>query len=218
MGATSTGNADIDEDEYFNDPWGHTGGGMEAEDDPRSKAADTHRDLYDQATNAGAAAYQSNGGNAAQRWAGTKSVGLSMFNRREPIYAIRQQPGDGRHGGGGLGYRKQIDASTRLATPPSGLIGGNALANQSRGYDASGMGSSLTPRAEWDDMFKPVGGSAGPSGARGESLMTPLPRTDIPGSTPVGRSGAIITDPNATGGIMKHLISPYGSGYSAYAY
>lgn len=94
---------------------------------------------------------QGMGANAQQRWSGTPAIGLGMFKRRDPIFAVSNTNWrDGGH------LRRRIDASTHMATPPSGLIGGQALTNASRGiYGADGRPTAFTPKQEWDRMFKP---------------------------------------------------------------
>ncbi len=193
------GNPDIDDDEFFTNPW-HTGGGMEADDaakDPQS----SQPDLTGSALDSGASAY---GQNAADRWQGTASVGLSMFSRRTPVFGVS----NGR--GGRLIERKRLDASTRMANPPRGLIGGRALENM----QTYGQDSAYTPKQEWDALFPHERPWAKPP------PITPPPRPSIAGSTPVGTSGAIVDVPGRTptGKTVKQLITPYGTGSAAYAY
>lgn len=95
---------------------------------------------------------QGMGANASQRWSGTPAIGLAMFKRRDPIFAVSgvDRNGDPR-------VRRRIDASTHMATPPSGLIGGKALENASRGiYGKGGRPTAFTPKQEWDGMFEPA--------------------------------------------------------------
>lgn len=135
--------------------------------------------LHEMAANAGA---QAMGANAAQRWAGTPSIGLSLFKRREPVFGFT---GANRHGQPEI--RKRIDASTHMAEPPSGLVGGQALVNQQRGVvDKSGRPSAFTPTEEWGSMFPKYGGGNKPPPAPYRANVSDLPRIASAGPTGIG--------------------------------
>lgn len=97
---------------------------------------------------------QGMGANAAQRWSGTPAVGLGMFKRADPIFAVS-----------GLGrsayVSRRIGGPTHMAAPPVGLIGGQALENSSRGiYGSGGRPTAFTPKQTWNVMFKPAATAA----------------------------------------------------------
>lgn len=94
--------------------------------------------LLQRLSDAQAATY---GQNAAQRWSGTPAVGFAATRREQPVYRYdwRGRP------------IQMIEAGTRFAEPPQGLIGGKAFENQQR----YGVASSFTPTNEWEAQFKP---------------------------------------------------------------
>lgn len=146
-------------------------GGLSQEEAPDSgdiaktrlaKNLDLQKQIRSQHALANDAVAHGMGTNAAQRWSGTPAIGLGMFKRRDPIFAVS---GIGRTGE--PRFSRRIDAGTTMATPPSGLIGGRALDNASRGiYGADGRPTAFAPKRDWDRMFAPKTNSAAPLVAR----------------------------------------------------
>lgn len=182
-----------DEEEETSAPsFGASGGGLVNEQDrnlnPRQQALNAYSVLQKRASDSAQSAY---GGNAAQRWGGTPAIGLGIFKARNPIIGF-----GGYDRQGEMKFRKRIDASTRMANPPEGLVSGRALQAQEHGI--TGMGASLTPNDQWRALFP--------------RYATPPSRPDLPG-TRVGTSG-VVTTGQTPGGAGRILTSGYGFGYA----